>query len=570
MKRVLSFLRPQAGRTALQVSIKFMSTLLELALPWILEYIIDDVAPAGDLRQLVIWGALMLLCAVSVFLSAVIANRMAAGIAAGFTRSLRHTLFCKVTRLSCEQVDRFTVPSLISRLSTDTYHVNDMVDRMLRLGIRAPILLVGGLLVSAMMEPALALIFLCILPLIGGMLFLVSRRSIPLYAKAQQTGEELVRRIQENMTGARIIKALSRTEDEKKRFADANGKAVRADRAAETTMAVADPAMGMMLNIGMAAVIVAGAFRIDRGLTEPGKVVAFLNYFIILQNGLLGITRIFTICSRGIASGKRLAEVLDMPERTAPGMPETPAPEGHVVFSRVTFSYNKVKPNLSNLSFSLKRGQTLGVIGPTGSGKSTLLQLLLRFYEPDEGQIWLDGQPLAMLDEQDIHSRFGVVFQNDFLFADSIQENLDFERPINGEGRDRAIRTAQADFLQNLPEGALADLSERGMNLSGGQRQRLLIARALASDPEILLLDDCSSALDYRTDARLRRDLKQAYAATTKIIVAQRISAIRHADLILVLEEGRTAGLGTHEELLLSCPLYRELYEMQMGEGAVA
>ena len=218
MRRVLSFLRPQAGRTVLQVFIKFMSTLLELALPWILEYIIDDVAPTGDLRQLLIWGALMLFCAVSVFISAVIANRMAAGIAAGFTRSLRHTLFCKVTRLSCEQVDRFTVPSLISRLTSDTYHVNDMVDRMLRLGIRAPILLVGGLLVSAIMEPALALIFLCIVPLIGGMLFLVSRRSIPLYAKAQQTGEELVRRIQENMTGARIIKALSRTEDEKKRI----------------------------------------------------------------------------------------------------------------------------------------------------------------------------------------------------------------------------------------------------------------------------------------------------------------------------------------------------------------
>ena len=566
MKRVLSYLRPQAGRTALQMGIKFASTLLELFLPWILEHIIDDVAPTGDRGQLLLWGALMLFCALFVFLSAVVANRMAARIAANFTRSVRHALFGKVTALSSEQVDRFTVPSLISRLTSDTYHLNDMVDRMLRLGIRAPILLVGGLLVSALMEPALALIFLCALPLIGGMLLLVSWRSIPLYAKAQQAGEALVRRIQENMTGVRIIKALSRTEDEKARFARANEDAVRADRLAETTMAVANPAMGVLLNVGMAAVIVVGAFRVDRGLTEPGKIIAFLNYFVILQNGLLGITRIFTICSRGIASGKRLGEVLDAPARVAPPPPTEAAPEGHVVFSHVSFSYNKVKPDLADVDFALGRGQTLGVIGPTGSGKSTLLQLLLRFYEPDAGHIWLDGKALSQLREQDLYGRFGVVFQNDFLFADSILENLDFERPVTDEDRAAAVDTAQADFLRHLPQDA--DLSERGMNLSGGQRQRLLIARALAAKPEILLLDDCSSALDYRTDARLRQALERSFRDTTKIIVAQRISAIRHADLILVLEEGRTVGRGTHEELLESCPLYRALYEMQMGEAA--
>lgn len=568
MKRVLTFLRPQARRTALQVGIKFGSTLLELFLPWILEHIIDDIAPTGDRRQLLLWGALMLLCAMAVFFSAATANRMATRIAATFTRALRHSLFCKVTVLSSEQVDRFTVPSLISRISTDTYRVNDMVDRMLRLGIRAPILLIGGLLVSAMMEPVLALIFLCTLPLIGGMLLLVSKRSIPLFAKAQQAGEELVRRIQENMTGVRIIKALSRTEEEKDRFAKANEAAVRADRQAEATMAVANPMMSVLLNIAMAAVIVTGAFRVDKGFTEPGKIIAFLNYFVILQNGLLGITRIFTICSRGIASGKRLGEVLEAPERVAPPPPREPAPEGHVVFSNVSFSYNKVKPDVDDLSFTLARGRTLGIIGPTGSGKSTLLQLLLRFYEPDGGQIWLDGRPLSQMAAEDIYSRFGVVFQNDFLFADSILENLDFERPVTETDRALAMETAQTDFLKNIPQGALADLSERGMNLSGGQRQRLLIARALAVRPEILLLDDCSSALDYRTDARLRQALAAAYGDVTKIIVAQRISAIRHADLILVLEAGKVLGRGTHEELLSSCPLYRTLYEMQMGAAA--
>ena len=568
MKRVLSFLRPQAGRTALQIGIKFASTLLELFLPWILEHIIDDIAPAGDRKQLLLWGALMLVCALFVFFSAAAANRMATGIAAAFTRSLRHTLFGKVTKLSSEQVDRFTVPSLISRLSSDTYRVNDMVDRMLRLGIRAPILLIGGLLVSALMEPVLALVFLCALPLIGGMLLLVSRRSIPLYAKAQEAGEELVRRIQENMTGVRIIKALSRTEDEKARFSAANETAVLTDRRAETTMAVANPLMGILLNIGMAVVIVVGAFRVDRGLTEPGKIIAFLNYFVILQNGLLGITRIFTICSRGIASGNRLGEVLDAPERVTPPPPAEAAPRGAVAFSHVSFSYNKVKPNIRDLSFTLDRGQTLGIIGPTGSGKSTILQLLLRFYEPDEGYIYIDGQPLSQLSEEDVYSRFGVVFQNDFLFADSVLENLDFERVVSEADRELAVDTAQAGYLRTLPQGLKTDLSERGMNLSGGQRQRLLIARALATRPKILLLDDCSSALDYRTDAGLRQALRASYGDTTKIIVAQRISAIRHADLILVLEEGQVVGRGTHEELLKTCPMYRELYEMQMGEAA--
>ena len=564
MKRVLAFLRPQAGRTALQVGIKFSSTLLELFLPWILEHIIDDVAPTGDRRQLLLWGGIMLLCAAAVFLSAAVANRMATGIAANFTRSLRHALFGKVTVLSSEQVDRFTVPSLISRLSSDTYRVNDMVDRMLRLGIRAPILLVGGLLVSSLMEPALALIFVVAMPLIGGLLLLISRRSIPLYAKAQEAGEELVRRIQENMTGVRIIKALSRTEDEKARFARDNEAAVRADRRAETAMALANPLMGVLLNMGMVTVILVGAFRVDRGLTEPGKIIAFLNYFLILQNGMLGLTRIFTICTRGVASGKRIGEVLSAPERQTPPPPREPAPEGHVVFSHVSFSYNKVKPDICDLSFTLRRGETLGVIGPTGSGKSTLLQLLLRFYEPDGGSIWLDGRALSQLSEGDLHGRFGVVFQNDFLFADSIRENLDFERTIDEGDRDLALDTAQADFLR----GAGEDLLERGMNLSGGQRQRLLIARALAARPEILLLDDCSSALDFRTDAKLRQALRASFGDATKIIVAQRISAIRHADRILVLEEGRTLGYGTHEELLKTCSMYRDLFEMQMGEEA--
>ena len=568
MKRVLSYLRPQTGRTVLQIFIKFFATLLELFLPWILEHIIDVVAPTGNRVHLVLWGALMIVCAVAAFSGAVIANRMAAKIAAVFTRVLRKDLFSKVLSLSSPEVDGFTVPSLISRVSTDTYHVNDMVDRMLRLGIRAPILLLGGLLVTTMMEPVLTLILVALLPPLGFLLILISRRSIPLYAKVQQASENLVRRIQENMTGVRIIKALSKTDYERARFAETNRDVVRAERKAERTMALANPMMTVFLYIGMALVIVLGAFRVDAGVTEAGKIIAFLNYFTILLNGMIGITRIFTICSKGAASGKRIEEVLRMPPHDRPSVLSEPQTDAHIVFSDVSFSYNKIRRNVSHVSFALRRGQTLGIIGATGSGKSTILQLLLRFYSPDSGSILLDGRPLSDFSEAELHRRFGVVFQNDFLFADSIRQNIDFERPVSDEDRALAASVAQADFLSELPENDKTTLAERGMNLSGGQRQRLLIARALAARPEILLLDDCSSALDYRTDAALRKALRKHFSDTTTIIVAQRISSILWADHILVLDDGSVVGSGTHAELMQACETYREIYRSQMGEQA--
>ena len=568
MKKVLSYLRPQAFRTVCQILLKFTATLIELFLPWILEHIIDVVAPTKNTAQVALWGTEMLVCAGLAFLGAATANRMAAGIAARFIRELRKDLFRKTERLQSSAVDGFTVPSLISRISTDTYHVNDMVDRMLRLGVRAPILLLGGLLVSALMEPVLTLILVAALPVIGGLLVLISRKSIPLYTKAQEASEQLVRRIQENMTGVRIIKALSREEEEKERFRKTNREVVRTEQRAEITMAAANPMMTVLLNVGMAAVIVAGSFRVSRGVTEPGKIIAFLNYFTILVNGLLGITRIFTICSKGIASGNRIAEVLDTPDPEYPSGEEEKHGNAHIEFSDVSFSYNKVRENLSHISFSLEKGQTLGIIGATGSGKSTVLQLLLRFYLPDSGTIYLDGKPLNSYPKEILHTKFGVVFQNDFLYADTIRENVDFSREIRDEDRAVAKQTAQASFLDLIPQGDGLTLSEKGMNLSGGQRQRLLIMRALAANPEILLLDDCSSALDYRTDAALRRDLRRHFSDTTTVIIAQRISSIRHADKILVLDDGNAIGYGTHGELMETCPVYRELYQIQMGEEA--
>ena len=338
-------------------------------------------------------------------------------------------------------------------------------------------------------------------------------------------------------------------------------------------MGLTNPMMNLLLNLGLTAVILVGAWRVNAGLTQPGKILAFLTYFTIILNAMMSITRMFVMYSRGSASAARIAEVLDTPAdlllcETGDLRGDTSA---HIVFDRVTFSYLGRAPDVQDISFCLRRGETLGIIGATGSGKSTLISLLMRFYDPDSGEIRISGLSLKSIPPEDLYTMFGVVFQNDTLFADTVAANIDFGRGLSREQLEKAADCAQArEFIDSLPDGFETMLAQKAANLSGGQRQRLLIARALAADPDILILDDASSALDYRTDAMLRQALAQHYPHITTVIVAQRISSIRHADHILVLEDGCAIGCGTHEQLLLTCDLYREISESQMGGGALA
>lgn len=311
-----------------------------------------------------------------------------------------------------------------------------------------------------------------------------------------------------------------------------------------------------------------GAFRVNAGLSQAGKIIAFLSYFTIILNAMMAITRIFVMCSKGVASGSRIQEVLDTPEdlRVTPTEPEhTPY---HIVFDHVSFSYNKTEPSVEDISFRLKPGETLGVIGATGCGKSTLMALLMRLYDADSGLIQIGGRKLSSIPMKELHQKFGVVFQNDVLFADTIYENIDFGRHLPAEEIEKAARCAQAmEFISALPDGLQHMLTAKGTNLSGGQKQRVLVARALAGSPEILILDDSSSALDYRTDAALRKALREEYQGITTIIIAQRVSSILHADHILVLEEGKELGYGGHEHLLKTCSVYQEIARSQMGSG---
>ncbi|NLO48097.1 MAG: ABC transporter ATP-binding protein [Clostridiales bacterium] len=566
MKTLYIYIKPHLRVMLLQFVVKFGGTIIELLLPWMLSTILDDIVPSGNMKKVYLWGGLMVLCSIFALLGNVIANRMSTKTSKKIIGKLRHDLFKKVSALSCRQTDTFTLPSLISRMTSDTYNAHQLVDRMQRLGVRAPILLLGGIIVTMLIEPVLTLVLIGTLPLLGLVIWYVSRKGIPMYTEAQSSLDKLVNKVQENMTGVRVIKALSKSEYEKGKFDEVNLELAKKEQRAGMLMALTNPAMNLLLNIGLTLVIVVGAFRVHGGFALPGKIIAFLSYFTIILNALMMVSRLFLIYTKGAASAKRIAEVLEAPEDIMTGDRDHKPGDYHIEFRDVCFSYNKIRSNILNLSFCIKRGETLGIIGPTGSGKSTIIQLLLRFYDPDAGEIRISGDKLSGIPPEELHGKFGVVFQNDFLYEDTIYENIDFGRMLSEKQIKKAAVTAQAaEFIAERQNGFQDILAVKGANLSGGQKQRILIARALAGNPEILILDDSSSALDYKTDAELRKMLKRDFSDTTTVIVAQRVSSIMYADKILVLDDAQVIGYGTHKELLFSCESYKEIYRVQMG-----
>ena len=583
MKRIFSYLRPYRAAMAFELTIKIAGTLMELLLPWMLQVILDEYVPQRRMDAILLWGGGMVLCAAAGLILNVCANRMATGISRRATRQLRFDLFRRVLGLSSAQVDAFTTPSLISRLTSDTYRVHEMLDRMQRMAVRGPIMLLGGVVMTLFLDPVLACVLVLPLPLLVAGVWILSRRGVQLYSHTQAAVDGMVRRAQESMAGIRVIQALSKVGYETRRFDGANRETADRECRAGLLMNATNPLMNAILNAGLTGVVVVGAFRVNAGASQPGAIIAFLSYFTMILTALMTLSRVFVMFSKGIASGRRVAEVLEAPEDmavlpAAPGAGDSDpaaAPSGgeeaageqsHIAFEHVSFSYGKNEHDLEDVSFTLRPGQTLGVIGPTGCGKTTLLRLLLRSYDPDEGRILIRGRDLRTIPAGQLHQMFGVVFQNDFLFGGTLADNIDFGRGLDEEELARAAANAQAEFIAKRPGGLNGYIASRGTDLSGGQKQRVLLARAMAGHPEILVLDDSSSALDYQTDAALRRALARSYAGVTKVIVAQRVSAIRHADCILMLDEGRVVGRGRHEELMATCPAYRAIAQAQMGE----
>ncbi|OQO78321.1 ABC transporter [Enterococcus gallinarum] len=566
MKLLKKYLRPYIGRMSLGISIKFFGSLMDLLLPWILAYIIDTIIPTKNVSAIFLWGGVMLLCSVIAVVTNILANRMASSVARDATGSIRHDLFAKVAYLSIPQIEQVGIPSLVSRLTTDTYNIHQTVGMIQRLGIRAPILLLGGVLITATLDPVLTVVLVGVLPFTLVAAVIISKRGIPLFAQLQKRVDTLVRTVRENVTGARVIKALSKADYEKQRFQRVNQSVVAAETKANRTMAATPPLMDFFLNAGLTLVILVSAYRVNAGLTQPGVIIAFLTYFTIILNAMLSITRIFVIVSKGLASADRIQAVLRLPEdmKVVPLLARED--EAHIVFDHVSFTYPDGTTVLKEIDFSLDKGQTLGIIGATGSGKSTIVRLLLRLYDPTNGQIRINGRDIRSLDPAELHQYFGIVLQKDVLFADTIEKNIDFGRRFSKEQIEEAAARAQAkEFIQQLPQQLAYELHARGSNLSGGQKQRVLLSRALAGEPQILVLDDSASALDYQTDAKLRQVLKQQFADTTTILIAQRIGSIQHADKILVLENGRMSGFGDHATLLATNTIYQEIYHGQTG-----
>lgn len=570
MEKLGRYIKPYVWFIALTVGIKLLAAVLELMIPYFMEVILDDVVPTGEISSIFLYGGLMLLCAAGCVSANIGANRMSATSSGKITRKLRHDLFEKVEHLSAGQVDELTMSSAVSRLTSDTYNINQFLARIQRLGIRAPMLLLGGVCMMLKMDAALALVLIATLPLIGVIVFFVTKKSVPLYAQEQTVLDKVVRVLQENITGVRVIKALSKTDYEKQRFEKVNIELTSIDQKAGMIAAITNPASSLVLNLGLTLVVLAGAYRVNAGNCQSGVIIAFLQFFVMILNAMVGITNIFIMWSKGEASAHRVAEVLAMPEdmplwETEKSTEKEPA---HIEFRDVTFSYTGIGADLEHLNFRLMHGESLGVLGETGAGKSTILNLLLRFYDPQKGEVLIDGRDVRSYPPEELRSKFGAAFQNDFIMEGTIQDNIRFFRPLGDDALLSAAEDAQSmEFISAREEGMQAPVAVRGNNLSGGQKQRLLIARALASHPEILLLDDASSALDYRTDAELRKALHRNYSNTTTILIAQRISSIRNCDHILVLSDGKTIGYGTHEELMRSCEEYRMIAQTQMGDG---
>ncbi len=589
MRFIFSYLKKYRGMIAAAMTIKSIAALGELMLPYVLEHMVDDVVPRQSRALIFGWGAVMIVLAVFVRQTNVKANRMSTKVAKESIYEIRRDLFWKSLGLSGNQVDEFGLPSLNSRMTSDSYNVQNFIRSFQAMGVRAPILLIGGIAITLTMDVGLASVLCILAPIMIGLVVFVSWKGIPLYEKVQQCVDDIVRIMRENITGIRVVKALSKEDYEMRRFGEANEQMAGKDIRAGIVMALPGPLMTFVLNVGLTIVVVVGAVRVNGGLTRPGVILAFLTYFNMISMGVMGLNRVFMMMSKANASAARIAAVVYAEDELTP-LPEAEAAvterEGYIVFEHVGFHYGRDsagaehfpgqadgrfdgqgrQKSLDDIDFSMKKGGTLGIIGATGCGKTTIINLLMRFYDADEGAVFIDGKDVRTYDKDALHRMFGVVFQNDVIFADSLKENIAFGRDVSPEQMDAAAADARArDFIREYEDTYEHKAVVRGANLSGGQRQRVLIARALAAAPDILILDDSSSALDYKTDAALRKAIREHHADTTTIIVAQRISSIMSLDDIIVLEEGRIIGHGTHEELMENCPMYQEIHRVQMG-----
>lgn len=542
----------------------------DLMQPMLMSKIVDTGIGSRDLGYVLHMGLLMVGITALGAVGAVTRNNISSRVSQSFGTELRLDLFSKIQGLTFDSAERFDTASLVTRLTNDVTQVQNFVNGMMRIFVKAPLLCIGSIVMSVILEPKLSLIIAVILPVIVVIIYLNNRIGYPFFKRVQRAIDRLNGRMREFLSGVRVIKAFNRAEFEQQRFSESNEGLAQMQIAAMKVTSVFSPLTMMTVNLGIIAVLWFGGFAVNSGAVPVGKIIAFINYMTQMSNSLMMITMVFTMFVRAHASAERIGEVMNVFDDGEAETRPVPDEEAGVEFRNVSFSYsgNPEKDVLKNISFKIGPGTVLGIIGTTGSGKTSLVSLIPRFHRATRGCVLVNGADVNGLDAHSLREHIAVVPQKNVLFTGSILENIRWgKKNASMEEVADAAKTAQIhDFIASQPDGYDTMLGQEGVNLSGGQKQRIAIARALIKKPAILILDDCTSAVDVITEKKIREGLLRYSQDLICITIAQRISSVMNADRILVLDDGEVCGCGTHEELLRSCRVYREIYISQYGK----
>lgn len=575
MKYLLNYMEQYKKESILAPLFKMLEALFDLFVPIVVAHIINVGIINKDTKYIVGCCGLLVLMAVIGLLCSFTAQYFAAKSATGCATALRHELFAHIQELGFTEVDTIGTSTLITRMTSDINQVQNGLNLFLRLFLRSPFIVFGAMIMAFMINVKIALIFVIAIPVLSVIVFGIMRWTSPMYKKIQNRLDGVMGVTRENLSGVRVVRAFGKEEAEVERFHKANKDLVDLQIHVGHVSALMNPLTYVVVNIGIIAILNSGAAAVDGGVLLSGDIVALVNYMSQILVELVKLANLVVSLSKAMASLSRVENVLDT-ETSMKFVGQNEEKEAENVseetvrFEHVSLKYAGAgDESLSDISFTVKCGQTIGVIGGTGSGKSSLISLIPRFYDATAGEIYLKGRPIAEWSRESLRKQVAVVMQKAQLFAGTIRSNLLWGRAdATDEQLWKALQIAQAEeFVQSKPEKLNEPVEQGGRNLSGGQRQRLTIARALVSEPDILILDDSASALDYATDAALRKSLKELPEKTTVFIVSQRTSSLQHADQILVLDDGNLVGIGTHDELLKSCETYREIYESQFQKG---
>jgi len=575
MLKLYRFLKPFIPMVIGVLVFVFLQTITNLYLPTLMSDIINKGVMMGDSGEILRIGGLMLMVSAGSVLAAVIASYLSSRTAMGFGRNVRNQVFRRVESYSLHEFDKLGTATLITRTTNDITQVQMVTIMIMRMMIMAPLTAIGGTILALRQDQPLTLVLAVSIPVLAIVIVLIATRIIPLFRQVQVKIDKINRVLREKLTGIRVIRAFNTVDNERGRFNEANedltGTFIKVNR----IMAFMMPAIMLIMSLTSTSVLWFGSIRISEGSMDLGALAAFTQYVMQIMFSMIMMAMMFIMVPRAQAAAARINEVLDtLPEITDPDAPvDQFTGRGHVEFKDVTFRYyGAEEPALKDISFDARPGEVTAIIGSTGSGKSTLVNLIPRFYDVESGSIQIDGVDVRDIRQQDLRAKIGYVPQQAVLFSGAIEDNIRFgkEDATDEEVRKSAEIAQAMEFISEIDGGFEHEVSQGGTNVSGGQKQRLAIARALVRKPEVYIFDDSFSALDFKTDAKLRKALRKEIAESTVFIVAQRVGTVMEADRIIVLDEGRIAGMGRHKELLKSCDVYREIVASQLTEEEIA